>query len=305
MFKIFVTFLFVLGLCFFGLFLFYKPDNIFLTVKKNGLKASLSSIKVLYPLINSHASSAQKNSLEEFYSIPQKLDFADKKSQLSCVGCYHYEKIYPIGWSTTGFFAYISEAPALQSGCFNSSLIILDTNNNQKIWNYNYSSCENLDKQTTTEAEDVPDDIESLWLARADVFEEKLKEYKILKQDSFEILLFPILYDQGLVEQNLTFSNTQEDNTLKIVQATLTLKYWWFFSVKDTQPGLKKSQKVYYWSYDEFDTSLFLSVRGFLKSPYEEKIIILVNEVVQEWDGPPHSVNRLLIGVDLGQLVSF
>lgn len=281
---------------------FEKNEQVSSLIKNSTTHVKSIHKDLIYELSADFLTVSHKNTTDEFYDMPQSLKFPEQDFLKNCKKCYAAQKVYPIGWSLKGHFAYMSETPPLKTGCYYNTFVILQTQTNKKIFTKSYDSCEARQKDPDG---DVALDLEDLWLAQSDFFQQHLKKYNILKQDPLSLQEFPILYKDGILKAKLEFKTEKTEDILKIREAALELEHWWFQKVKDVEPGLKKKKAVYYWSYDEFDVTMFLHIAGYIKSPYDEKIVIFVNEITQEWDGPPHSVNRVLIGLDLGQVVSF
>ncbi len=94
-------------------------------------------------------------------------------------------RIFPVGWSPEGLFAYVYEAPDEACGCYFFELIVQDLETDKVAWHYDYDS----DKYEF----DSPsrfDDLEAIWKAKGQEFAAKLRELGIVRRDDPKLELF-------------------------------------------------------------------------------------------------------------------
>jgi hypothetical protein len=199
------------------------------------------------------------------------------------------EGFYPIGWSKDGKFAYYSEPGDEACGCYFAKLVILDLVSDKVLWSFDYNGLDKGDEGRKGE----PKSINDLWRTNRKLFSEKLREHNIVPQRPFNLLLFPInqVGDQLTTELKIKENKDEETRPYGIVnQATLQLI--------SKQNGKKTILDKTYGK--ETDPQpLEMKVLGYLKSPFEPRIAVMLIEIQRGYEGPPHTTHIKIVGSSL------
>jgi hypothetical protein len=202
------------------------------------------------------------------------------------------EEFFPVGWSKDGKFAYYTEPPDEACGCYFGQLFILDLVNDKVLWSFDYNG---LDHQGEDE-KNLPKSINDLWRANRKLFSDKLKEYDIVPQGRFSLLNFPASYngDQLRADLKIVENKNAETSPYGVVkQATLQLT--------SRRQGKKTVfENTYVTGREEYEASpLALKVLGYLKSPFEPRVAVVMIEVWRGYEGPPHTTRIKIVGASL------
>jgi len=199
------------------------------------------------------------------------------------------EGFYPIGWSKDGKFAYYSEPGDEACGCYFAKLVILDLVSDKTLWSFDYDSSDAEGKGR----KHPPTTINALWREKRKLFNGKLSEYGIVAQRSFNLRLFPINQagDQLTTELKIKENKDEETRPYGIVnQATLQL-----ISKRNGKKIIL--DKTYGKETDP--EPLEMKVLGYLKSPFEPRIAVMLIEIQRGYEGPPHTTQIKIVGSGL------
>lgn len=202
------------------------------------------------------------------------------------------EEFYPIGWSKDGKFAYYAEPGDEACGCYFGQLFILDLVNDKVLWSFDYNGLDHQDEEEKNE----PKSINDLWRRNRKLFSDKLREHNIVPQGRFAFLSFPINYNGDQLKPDLKIKeNTNEETRYYngIIQARLDL-------ISRRQGKKTIFEDTYITGKKEFEASpLDLKVLGYLKSPFEPRIAVMMIEVNRGYEGPPHTTHIQIVGASL------
>lgn len=193
------------------------------------------------------------------------------------------ENFFPVGWSKDGKFAYYTEPGDEACGCYFGQLIILDTVNDKELWSFKYDGLDDQDKPKYKAITD-------LWRKNRRLFSDKLNQYGIIAQGSFSLLRFPIASAGDQLRADLKIEETSDQEARiygAIKKATL--------QISSQRGGTKIVHEESYPEYGPLD----MKVLGYLKSPYEQRIAIIVLEVQRGYEGPPHTTHVKVVGSSL------
>jgi hypothetical protein len=193
------------------------------------------------------------------------------------------ENFFPVGWSKDGKFAYYTEPGDEACGCYSGRLIILDAVNDKELWSFKYDGLDHQDKP-------VYRGITDLWRKNRKLFSDKLNQYGIIPQARFSLLMFPINHAGDQLGADLKIEENKDEETRlysKVKKATLR--------INSRRGGTKIVHEENYPEYGPLD----LKVLGYLKSPHEERIAIILLEVQRGYEGPPHVTNVRVVGSSL------
>jgi len=212
------------------------------------------------------------------------IDFAKQEYQVPLELIYNkqgteilYDRLYPIGWSKNGLFAYIVEPADEGSGLYWFELIILDIVNNKVAWSWKPSE--------TSEG-----NIASIWKENYELFKKHLGESEVIQLNSFALKSGKTSYKGNDYEIKLDASKETDPDfgfdVIKKVEIRLVSK--------------ELGEKEVY-NQKSIDYSLILGayVPGYLLSPFDDRIVVIYQKERVGYEGPPNVVFFDLIGSDL------
>jgi hypothetical protein len=248
-------------------------------------------------------SSAQSNMTGAFYNKPVELSL--ERSIKKSFGSYlrrqandYYrprpfdqlapESFYPIGWSRDGKFAYYLEPVDEACGCYFAKLYILDLKTDKVLWSFDYDS-EAIDE---AKQQGKPHSLDTLWAVNHELFSDKLREYAIEPQVRFGLLFFPANNKGELLRATLRTKEkkglTEEERPYGIIgKATLQLN--------SSRRGKKT---VLDHSYGK-SLPLHVGLLGYVKSPFEPRIAVVLMRIMRGYEGPPHTGRVQIVGASL------
>ncbi|MBX3281535.1 MAG: hypothetical protein KF756_03570 [Acidobacteria bacterium] len=254
-------------------------------------KAYLKSIVVILGVfVLSLTTFAQRS-----YRVPSEMPI-EKKVEKAFPGFFGTEfsfpqllsaKFYPIGFSRDGKFAYAYEPVDEACGCYFANIVIQDLKTDKTLWELDFDQGELMDGK----GEMLPiDTLPKVWKYKSKLINSKLREHKIVAGN-----LSMVRADFDHARRSFAVSldierGTDDVDISRITKATVSL----------TASGIG-SKVVFSSSYDKvlFINPLDASVLGAVKSPYEDRIAILLIEVRRGYEGPPHITQIKIIGADL------
>lgn len=198
------------------------------------------------------------------------------------------EELYPIGWSKDGKFAYYSEPGDEACGCYFANLVILDLVNDKVLWSFKYDGSDDAEKKG------APKSIRALWRKNRKLFSDKLRTYGIEPGRSFALGTFPFMWKGARLMADVKLKEkTDEDSRL---YGTVTHASVQLISRREG----RKTVWDHAFSQDE-TYPLDLDVVGYVKSPFEDRIAIILIQVFRGYEGPPHSTNIEVAGASLSR----
>lgn len=223
------------------------------------------------PDSNNIGQNANQNFENQQFNLPSELKYTRQGDG------FIYDKIYPVGWSKDGKFAYIIEPADEGSGLYWFEIIILDIVNNKIAWSWKPGESEE-------------GNLESTWKQNYDLFAEHLNEAEIVQIKSFELKPPKSSYKGNDYELVLE-SRSETDQFLGLdVVREIELSF--------VSPELGK--KLFYnRKIEEVDYVVSAYVPGYLMSPYDDRIVVVLQQERMGYEGPPNVVYFELIGSDL------
>ncbi len=205
------------------------------------------------------------------YKIPAELVYNDKSDD------FLIDKLYPIGWSKDGKFAYIVEPADEGSGFYLFELIVFDMVNNKTIWSWKIDETEEGDLETT-------------WKENYEHFKESLNKYELVQQDDFKIEKGKTSFKGNEYQIVLdTKTKTEPDFGFDVIKE---LK----ISIESPEIGLKE---IYNHKENDFSMLVGAFVPGYMLSPNSGRIVVICQMERWGYEGPPNVVFFELIGSDL------
>jgi hypothetical protein len=215
-----------------------------------------------------------------------RVDRRDYKRKNNLGGAFAIENFYPIGWSRDGKFAYYIEPVDEACGCYFGKLVILDLKNDHVLWQFDYSS-EDADESNSKK----PASLATLWNANRKLFSTKLREHNIEPHRVVRILPFPISYKNDRVAPALSFERKPMSEEDRIYGDIGHIQV----RVASRQNGEKT---VFDETYPQAKP-LYVGMLGYLKSPLEPRVAIILVEIYRGYEGPPHVGGVRIVGVSL------
>lgn len=205
------------------------------------------------------------------YVLPEELTYTSDKPG------FNYDRIFPIGWSKDGKFAYITEPADEGSGFYLFELFIVDIVNNKLVWTWKPEESEEGSLQST-------------WKENYDLFTQHLSEAGISQTKDIKLESTNTSYkgnDYELIME--TSTEVDPDYGVDLIRGIEV-------SLQSPELGLKMfhSQKV-----DSQDYILSAYVPGFLMSPHDDRIVVICQKERIGAGGPPNIVFFEIIGTDL------
>ena len=265
--KLFILVLiFALNFFNFSCFLFEDDNN----NKSTKQDDSSSTVEITEQDIK-NTSTNQTPYVPEDYSLPVELNYLEKS------GDFLIDKIYPIGWSKDGKFAYITEPADEGSGFYLFELVVFDAVNNKIAWSWKPEDSEEGNLSTT-------------WKKNYSLFKEKLNEYQIEQDDNIELKKGKTTF-KGNEYQLVLDTKTETDpdfgfDLIKEIKITII------------SPELG-TKEIYNSKTDEYSMYIGAFVPGYILSPYNGRIVVLCQLEQAGYEGPPNIVFFQLIGSDL------
>ncbi len=195
---------------------------------------------------------------------------------------------YPVGWSRDGKLAYYIEPVDEACGCYFGELIIQDLRTDKVLWHFKNDPQERVDAQGAP----IDDDLRKLWKRNEKVFTQKLREHNI--QPVARFALMPATFrsaGKAYTAKVVVVKANDDDGLNRLRRVTLELH----------SPTLgKKSLFTSAYKGDEMWVSpLDAAVAGVLKSPFENRVAVVMIKVQRGYEGPPHTVEAQIVGADL------
>jgi hypothetical protein len=203
---------------------------------------------------------------------------------------FYTENFYPIGWSKDGNFAYYVEPVDEACGCYFAKLFILDLKSDKVLWKFEHEGDSIEEEQKAGK----PYSLVTLWRANRKLFSDKLREHGIEPQGRNLLLSFPASYKGDILMADLKTKEKEglgEDANLYGVVGKLTL-----------QLNSKRSGKktVLDYTYPEGEAlPLYVGAVGYVQSPFEPRIAVILMEIYRGYEGPPNTGTVKIVGANL------
>jgi hypothetical protein len=201
---------------------------------------------------------------------------------------FYTENFYPIGWSKSGNFAYYTEPVDEACGCYYANLYILDLKSDKVLWKFEHQG----DDFESAKAEGKPYSFATMWRANQKLFNGKLREYGIEPQGPTALLSFPARYNGDIITADFQTKEKEGlgDQGLYGVVGSMTLQL-------NSKRNGKKAVLDY--TYKEEGIPLYVGMLGYVKSPFEPRIAVILIEIVRGYEGPPNVGSVMITGASL------
>lgn len=189
---------------------------------------------------------------------------------------------YPIGWSRDGKFAYYVEPPDEACGCYFAEIVIQDLVTDKIVWSDKYSS-DILDK---------PEDetLDTFWAKKQKAYSAKLNQYGIEPIDGWRLSFPSIEFDGDVLTPKVAVRIKTDDDLEVIGDVTVSL-----------ESKRRGSKVVLRDVYRKGEVSGFRNaeIAGMLKSPFVDRIAIIIVKEYRGWEGPPNITGVKVSGASL------
>ena len=216
------------------------------------------------------------------YQFPRLLEIEEYEKALMDMS-FSPGFIYPIGWSEDGKLAYLMEYSSEDSGLIFREIFIQDLITDER--------------KTLI---DLPEYYLGIWQDKHQELAEALEEDRIVPQLNWKLQRFPFehngdIYDIEFELETVDLEEAYFNDLPKKANIFLTSKEKGKKTVADWRnTALEEADEPWYSSVVHD-----IGVIGFLQSPYEDRIAILIYEENRGWEGPPHVRSIKIIGADL------
>jgi hypothetical protein len=233
--------------------------------------------------LTAHAARAQ-TATGAFYNRPVELKLQAAAGRT--FGSYHKqypgqafytENFYPIGWSKDGNFAYYIEPFDEACGCYFAKLLIVDLKTDKVLWKFEHEG----DSLEEDKAAGKPYSLATLWRANRKLFSQKLREHRIEAQGPNRLLSFPATYAGDVVTADFKTKEREGlgDQGIYGVVGNINLQL-------NSKRNGKKTVLDY--TYTEEGIPLYVGLLGYVKSPFEPRIAVIMIEIIRGYEGPPN-----------------
>lgn len=215
------------------------------------------------------------------YQEPKAILFPDFEANLQS-NFLLYDKVYPIGWSEDGMFAYGLEVPGEATGFNFHHVRVQNLVTDEIVWEI--ESCTNPQVAGSCEIT-----FSTFWQDNYAKIEEELNKYEIVPETLFVLNDFPYNSNGSYINHDMkTEIGTSEFYGGVEIFTHIDLDL-------DSDQGHKT---VYSADFEEPRMPLDAEVKGYLQSPLEERIAVLFAIEYRGWEGPPNVWNVEVIGAD-------
>jgi hypothetical protein len=234
---------------------------------------------------------AQTGRTGAVYSRPVKVDLQrTTRRAFRDPNGFDVEGFYPIGWSKDGNFAYYAEPVDEACGCYFAKLFIYDLRNDKLLWKFEYEG----DTIEDDRREGKPYSLNTLWRANHKLFSGKLREYGIEPRVDSSLLTFPATYAGDRLTADFKTKEKEgrsDDQRLYGNVGKLMLQL-------NSQRNGRKTVLDYSYT-GEDGLPLYVGLLGYVKSPFEPRIAVIMVEIYRGYEGPPNTGTVKIAGAHL------
>jgi hypothetical protein len=210
--------------------------------------------------------------VNEEYFFPEELTYYQNVTEVVP------DKLYPIGWSKNGNFAYLIEPADEALGNYMAGVVVVSLVSDEVLWSWYTDPI-------------VDEDLyrEDVWQKHYDDIKKHLNKYGIIQQRSFDLMDTYFTYDKKDYIVRLETEKIKDpDMGINIISKSKLF-------IKSPQLGEKQIAEKNY------ETSMILGqqISGCLLSPYEDRVAIIVKSERWGYEGPPNVVEFEVFGANL------
>ena len=202
-------------------------------------------------------------------------------------GCLQ-DKLYPLGWSEDGRFAYLIERANEAVTNFTLRFLIQDMNTDQLVAEKNFKASE---QEGYTEDNDRWT-VTSVWEANRPAYQQLLDEHGIHLGTGTQF--HPLPYQEGNTTYRFTSANEKVMNDYSGKEVVSKHRLVAQASVQG-----KGQKNILTHTFGKYDLALATRALGVFKSPYENRVAVVDAWEKRGFEGPPNVLNLLLVGCTL------
>ncbi len=221
---------------------------------------------------NNEQGKKSKQFVEQDYFFPPELYYYQARSD------YMIDKLFPIGWSEDGNFAFIVEPAVEGLDVYVFEMYVINLISGDTLWHW-----------TTPPDQDLVR--EEVWKNNYNQFKTILNKYHVI-QDKKPQLLAPYFTYQG------------DDFSIEMQTDFRKEPGYGFEPVGHTRIIIRSPQRGVKVAYDKDlpKNSIIISqtIAGVLISPLNDKIAIILQQERPGYEGPPNVITFQIIGTSLG-----
>jgi hypothetical protein len=210
----------------------------------------------------------QNGFINQEYTIPKEVIYYSSGDN------FLKDKFYPVGWSSDGKIAFITEFADEACGCYSMKFEVQDMIRNKMLWKWDYND------------KGAGENLKIVWNKNYDMFKKQLNNYQIVQGIDFK--LSPAKFIIKNKEYTLLLdpkTETDENFGFEVItEGSISLK---------SQNGIKEI-----WTFKETPPSKIIGaiIAGHIKSAKEDLIAVIYRQERRGYEGPPHVVTFLLSG---------
>ena len=207
-------------------------------------------------------------------------------------------EFYPIGFSRSGLFAYILVLADEAGGdCYPWEFVVADLSRQRTL--------ENLEMKREEDCGRILD-VRSLLKYKRHEFEGLLNKHKIDATLAVDLKHFPLTLKDLKYEMFVRPVEHKEINQGIVLSGERSMPFllWLVEESKSMNRIVGMLEERVYIEGDGHENTPFvwnLEIVGFLQSPFERRIVVLVSEIHRGWEGPPNVVVLRLFAVSLSE----
>ncbi len=194
-----------------------------------------------------------------------------------------HAEVRPLGFSEDGKLGVLYIAPDEAVGCYQWSVSVLSlvTDKTVETLTWSEGSC----------AEIV--DVASLWQHELGNIEALLVKHGVQAQADLRLRPLPVVRGADLLDARLVTGPLNPTGEPGVTSVPVTLL------LRSSEQGEKSIAALAVTSRDELPFSWGHEVLGYIPSPYEERVVVLVRELHRGWEGLPAVEQVHLVGASL------
>jgi hypothetical protein len=193
------------------------------------------------------------------------------------------DRIFPIGWSRRGTLVFGIEPADEASGCYEVSILVQDLRSDSKESIDNYQSC--TPERTQAGAGWPSELFTGAWPKRLASMQRRLTELSVEAPREWTLHNFPLSRDNGDQIDIAVVKHKDEEDFVTSVELQLHSKL--------------SGMKVIYRAGETAARLIDVQALAFLRSPFEDRIAVLIASIYRGYEGPPNVARLSFVGAHL------
>jgi len=222
---------------------------------------------------------AFSNSFTNTLQLPEEVPLPNFESYYDSSATVAIPKFFPIGWSKKGTFAYVSSFYSDATAKTEVTLIVLDLKTDSLL---SYLS-EEVDSDTASA-------VTAFWKSNSDTIATLMNTYAVVMNKA-AISAFPYNYTEGIMTIEIVNVCNSKDVVVESLTKADTVKI-----IAHTGTGSKLLG-----SYISTFLCGTVETAGVIKSPYEQRVAVVLTSWSPGWEGPPRTVSVMIRGCHLSK----